>query len=123
MANEEMKNNVNEEVKVEETKTDEVEELKKLLAEAKGLLEAQNNKPQEEKKEEPKGFFGKIGDYFKTTSVRDFACDAGKWIGGALLIGGAAFGAKKVYDNRHGVAQLPGETYVDSQVVNNDTLE
>lgn len=119
MANEEMKNNVNEEVKVEET--NEVEELKKLLAEAKGLLEA--NKPQEEKKEEPKGFFGKVGNYFKTTSVRDFACDAGKWIGGALLIGGAAFGAKKVYDNRHGVAQLPGETYVDSQVVNNDTLE
>lgn len=114
MANEEMKNNVNEEVKVEET--NEVEELKKLLAEAKSLLEAQN-KPQETKKEEPKGFFGKVGNYFKTTSVRDFACDAGKWIGGALLIGGAAFGGKKLYDSRHKVDQLPGETYVPSEVV------
>lgn len=122
---EEMKNVETKEM-VEETKTEvnEVEELKKLLAEAKSLLE-EKNKPEkapETTKEEPKGFFGKVKKYFTETSVRDFACDAAKVGGGLLLGAGAIFGGKYLYDNKvKGPKQLPGETYVPSEVVDGDS--
>jgi len=121
MAQEEMKK-VEETKAVEEAATNEVEELKKLLAEAKGLLEAQN-KPQEEKKEDekPKGFFGRIGYYCTHTSLRDAASDAGKVLLGGGAIAAAVFGGKYLYDSRKR-DQLP-EKYVPSEVVDNDTLE
>ena len=123
MAEEMKKENVVEDVKVEET--NEVEELKKLLEEAKSLLKEKEDKPEkapETTKEEPKGFFGKVKKYFTETSVRDFACDAAKVGGGLLLGAGAIFGGKYLYDNKvKGPKQLPGETYVPSEVVDGDS--
>ncbi|MBP3826218.1 MAG: hypothetical protein ILA11_10875 [Butyrivibrio sp.] len=117
MANEEMKNNVNEEVKVEETKTDEVEELKKLLAEAKGLLEAnkQGSTP-EKKEEEGSGFMWTIHHRSFVDCCKLGAKKAGKILLGAGIIGGAALGGKYLYDS-HKPKQIPGETYVSSEVV------
>lgn len=124
MAQEEMKKVEETKEVVEETKTEvnEVEELKKLLAEAKSLLEKEN-KPENTPavtKEEPKGFFGKAKRYFTTTSVRDFACDAAKVGGGLLLGAGALFGGKWLYDNKVKPKQIPGETYVPSEVVDEE---